>query len=208
VTGDTEGPAAQPAQPDAPRARAPGPPGDPYDLFPIPPLSGAWAYGAELVAAMGAGQLLNLISCVPLVGPVIYGVMAPPYIVEAIAFVASGYTTTGARDPGPAVATTYVIEGLRSAYMFVYQAALLAELSGLALVVVGQSSGDRSLSQAGGALLGGGLLASASLLLLLPAGLVATLLGPHIEVLAYRYFDAPEDAEEAPAPAGAAGRTR
>ena len=33
-------------------------------------------------AAAGSAQLLNLVSCVPLVGPVLYGVLAPSYIVE------------------------------------------------------------------------------------------------------------------------------
>jgi len=187
-----------PAQPPSPSPRdpstpppaiEPGPAGSPLDVVPAPPLEGLWGYGAEVAAATGVRALLSYASCIPIAGPVLYALFAPSYIVAAIEYVASGHTTTGEANRGPALVTTYIVEGVSSFLVLGSQAVLLGFGVGVGLVALGAAWQNPQLTQNGEMVLGVSLIGAIPLTIAAPITILLQIAGPHLEVLAYRYFE-------------------
>jgi len=170
-------------------ARPVGPAGVPLDMLPISPLTGSLGYLVEAGAAAGVAHLLGNACLLPVVGPVLYFVMAPRSIADAIEYVATRYTTTGPGDRRAALLAASIVEGIAAVYMLAGQALAIGAVAGVALLVVGGSRGDVGLVQLGTAIMVGDGLGALLLLATSPLAIAAGLGGPHIEALAYRSFD-------------------
>ncbi|MBN2360241.1 MAG: hypothetical protein JXR83_12385 [Deltaproteobacteria bacterium] len=181
-------PALQPA-PVPSRARPIGPAGVPLDVLPIAPLGGSLGYLVEAGAAAGVARLLGNACLLPVVGPVLYFVLAPGSIADAIEFVATRYTTTGLRDRRSALLAAYVVEGVAALFMLAGQALVISEIAALALLATGGGRGDVGLQQLGTAIAVGGGLGALVLLAASPLAIAAGIGGPHLEAMAYRTFD-------------------
>lgn len=175
----------------APAAAQPiGPAGVPLDLLPISPLGGSLGYLIEAGAAAGVARLLGNACLVPVVGPVLYFVVAPRSIADAIEYVATRYTTTGAADRRAALLTATIVEGAAALYMLGGQALVIAAIAGGAVLAIGLGRDDVGMQQLGTAILVGDGLGALLLLVTSPLAIAAGIGGPYLEALAYRSFDA------------------